>query len=338
MLQDLAFSAIRIATPLIFASMGGLLTFKAGILNIALDGFMIVAAFAAVVTAYLTGSLTAGILAGVISSMALAGPARDLQPALPRPHLHRRDRRHVHRLRSDGPPSGGIARPAGHLHLELHPAIPRHDHPRGRQHPPDRPDRERSHTLLVYVAYVTVPIVSFLLYRTQWGLRVRIVGESEAAAAAAGVNVDLIKVQTMLASGFFCGLAGAYLSLGYVSLFAKQMTNDRGLIAVAAIIFAKGNPYATAIVALLFGLSTALSIRLPDLTGIAPQLLQMLPYLVTVLAPRDPGCPHSQQPKPAWKLELRPFVSAIPRTITSGGESGSNPWHLDRSWSPGRTD
>ena len=72
MLQDLAFSAIRIATPLIFASMGGLLTFKAGILNIALDGFMIVAAFAAVVTAYLTGSLTLGILAGVVSSMALA--------------------------------------------------------------------------------------------------------------------------------------------------------------------------------------------------------------------------------------------------------------------------
>ena len=73
MVQDLAFSAIRIATPLIFASMGGLLTFKAGILNIALDGFMIVAAFAAVVTAYLTGSLTLGILAGVVSAMALAG-------------------------------------------------------------------------------------------------------------------------------------------------------------------------------------------------------------------------------------------------------------------------
>ena len=72
--------------------------------------------------------------------------------------------------------------------------------------------------------------------------------------------------------------------MGYVSLFAKQMTNDRGLIAVAAIIFAKGNPTATAVVAVLFGLSTALSIRLPDVTGIAPQLLETLPYLVTVLA------------------------------------------------------
>jgi UDP-glucuronate 4-epimerase len=104
------------------------------------------------------------------------------------------------------------------------------------------------HTLLVYVAYFTVPVVSWALYRTRWGLRIRIVGEAEDAAAAAGVDVDLIKIQAMLASGFFCGLAGAYLSLGYVSLFAKQVTNDRGLIAIAAIIFARGNPYATAMV------------------------------------------------------------------------------------------
>jgi simple sugar transport system permease protein len=69
-----------------------------------------------------------------------------------------------------------------------------------------------------------------------------------------------------------------------VSLFAKQMTNDRGLIAIAAIIFAKGRPYATALVALLFGLASALSIRLPEVTGIAPQLLQLIPYVVTVLA------------------------------------------------------
>src|SRR5579872_6710996 len=88
----------------------------------------------------------------------------------------------------------------------------------------------------------------------------------------------------MLLSGLFCGLGGAYLSLDYVSLFSRQMTNERGLIALAAIFFAKGRPFGTLAVAVLFGLATALSVRLPEVTGIAPQLLQVIPYGVTVLA------------------------------------------------------
>ena len=140
------------------------------------------------------------------------------------------------------------------------------------------------HTLLVYVAYGLVPVVSWTLYRTRWGLRVRMIGEAEDAARAAGVDADRIKVETMLISGLFCGLAGAYLSLGYVSLFAKEMTAERGLIALAAIFFAKGRPGATTVVALLFGVATALAVRLPEVTGVAPQLLQIIPYLATVLA------------------------------------------------------
>jgi general nucleoside transport system permease protein len=109
------------------------------------------------------------------------------------------------------------------------------------------------------------------------------IGEAEDAALNAGVNVEAIKMQTVLLSGLFCGLAGAYLSLGYVSLFARRMTNDRGLISVAAILFAGGKPYGTAAVALLFGLATALSVRLPDITGIASQLLQLISHAATAL-------------------------------------------------------
>jgi hypothetical protein len=133
------------------------------------------------------------------------------------------------------------------------------------------------HTLLVYLAYFLVPVVAFFLYRTRWGLRVRFVGEAEDAASAAGINIFAIKFETMLLSGLFCGLAGAYLSLGYVSLFAKQMTNERGLIALASIFSVNGNPYWTAGVALLLGTATALSVRLPQVTGLAPQLLQLIP-------------------------------------------------------------
>jgi len=140
------------------------------------------------------------------------------------------------------------------------------------------------HTLLVYVAYLSAPCVWWTLYRTRWGLRVRMIGEAEDAALAAGVPVERIKFETMVISGLFCGLAGAYLSLGYVSLFARQMNDERGLIALAAIFFAKGRPFSTTAVTLMFGVATALAVRLPEMTGAAPQLLQMIPYAVTILA------------------------------------------------------
>ncbi len=283
MLSDIAFSSIRIATPLVFAALGGLYTFQAGILNIALDGFMIVAAFAAVGAAFATGSLTIGVLAGVVTSMALAAVL-----AL----FNLRFRAHIF--------IAGIAVTflAYGLTALLLKAIFDQDGVFASAAIPVFPTLRIpvladipvlgplliGHTLLVYVAYLSVPVVSWTLYRTRWGLRVRMIGEAEDAALAAGVNVDAIKFQTMVISGLFCGLAGAYLSLGYVSLFAKQMTDERGLIALAAIFFAKGRPVATTSVALMFGIATALAVRLPQMTGTAPQLLQIIPYAATILA------------------------------------------------------
>lgn len=283
MIEELAFSALRISAPLVLAALGGLLTFQAGILNIALDGFMIVAAFAAVAFAYATGSLTIGILAAVICSMLMAALLVT---------FNLRFRAHIFiagiavTFIAYGLTSlllEGIFGQDGMFTSSEIPTFPSIDIPFVKDIPFIGPVVS-GHTLLVYVAYLAIPVVHWVLYKTRWGLRVRVVGEAEAAAEAAGVNVYRIKVETMLASGFFCGLAGAYLSLGYVSLFSKQMTNDRGLIAIAAIIFAKGNPFATAVVALLFGLASALSIRLPEVTGIAPQILQLIPYVVTILA------------------------------------------------------
>ncbi len=283
MLSDIAFSSIRIATPLVFAALGGLYTFQAGILNIALDGFMIVGAFAAVAAAYASGSLVVGVLAGMAASGVLAALL-----AL----FNLKFRAHIF--------IAGIAVTflAYGLTALLLKSVLGQDgvftSPRIPVFPPIRlpviadipvlGPLVSGHTLLVYVAYLCVPVVAWTLYRTRWGLRVRMIGEAEDAALAAGVPVEAIKFQTMLISGLFCGLAGAYLSLGYVSLFARQMTDERGLIALAAIFFAKGRPGATTAVALLFGVATALAVRLPELTGIAPQLLQMIPYLVTVLA------------------------------------------------------
>lgn len=283
MISAIAFSAIRISTPLIYAALGGLLTYQAGILNIALDGFMIVAAFAAIVVAYATESLTLGICAGVASSVVLAA-------LLALFNLRLRANIFIAGIAVTFMAYGltalllkGLLGQEGVFSSERIPTFPPLHIPIVADIPFVGP-LVSGHTLLVYVAYLLVPVVAFFLYHTRWGLRVRVVGESEDAAAAAGVNVARLKFQTMLWSGLFCGLAGSYLSLGYVSLFAKQMTNERGLIALAAIFFANGNPYWTAGVALLFGAATALSVQLPQITGLAPQLLELIPYLVTVLA------------------------------------------------------
>lgn len=280
---DIAFAAVRVSTPLVFASMGGLLTYQAGMLNIALDGFMIMAAFAAIATAFFTGSLWLAILVAVLGAVLIAALLG------------------IFTLKFDADIFiAGIAVTfmaygltalllrgvLGEDGVFMSNTIPRFealDIPLvGRI--PIVGDIVSGHTLLVYIAWLTVPLVAWVMYRTRWGLRVRMVGEAPEAAAAAGVNVSAIKFQTMLLSGVLCGFGGAYLSLAYVSLFANQMTAERGLIALAAIFFAKGRPWPTAFVALLFGLATALSVRLPQVTGVAPQLLQMIPYVVTVLA------------------------------------------------------
>ena len=281
--SEIAFSAIRISTPLIYAALGGLLTYQAGILNIALDGFMIVAAFAAIAVAYVTESLTFGILAGIASAVIVAALLAVF-------NLRLRANIFIAGIAVTFMAYGltalllkGVLGQEGVFSSDRIPTFPVINIPLIRDIPVIGPIVS-GHTILVYLAYLSVPAVAFFLYRTRWGLRVRIVGEAEEAAATAGVNIDRLKFQTMLWSGVFCGLAGAYLSLGYVSLFAKQMTNERGLIALAAIFFANGNPYWTAAVALLFGTATALSVRLPQATGAAPQLLQLIPYAVTVLA------------------------------------------------------
>lgn len=302
---DTLFSAVRVSTPLVFAAMGGLLTYQAGMLNIALDGFMIVAAFTAVATAYFTGSLELALIAAVFSSVLLAALLATF----------------TFRFKADIFIAGiavtflaygltalllkGILGEDG---VFMSNTIPRFT-TIGLPFIESIPVIGRimsGHTILVYLAYLCVPVVAWTLYRTRWGLRVRMVGEAPEAAAAAGIKVDRLKFQTMLLSGAFCGLGGAYLSLAYVSLFANQMTAERGLIALAAIFFAKGNPYWTAAVALLFGLATALSVRLPQVTGLAPQLLQMIPYVVTVLALVIVGIrtARSKNRHGAWKFTM----------------------------------
>ena len=305
-LMEIAFSAIRISTPLIFAAMGGLLTYQAGILNIALDGFMIVAAFAAICVAFATGNLVLGVAAGIFAAIVLAALLAAFNLKF-RAHIF------IAGIAVTFLAYGltalllkGVLGQEGVFQSNRIPHFPAIRHSAL-----GATSRSSGRWSAATLSSSMPPICRCPSWRSSstgraGGCRVRVVGEAEDAAATAGIGVERLKFETMLWSGFFCGLAGAYLSLGYVSLFSKQMTNERGLIALAAIFFAKGNPYATAAVALLFGTATALSVRLPLLTGAAPQLLQLIPYVVTVLALVVVGIRNvrTRNRHGAWRFEL----------------------------------
>jgi ABC-type uncharacterized transport system permease subunit len=138
-------------------------------------------------------------------------------------------------------------------------------------------------TPLTYLSWATIPVIAFVLYRTAWGIALRASGADEEAARAAGVPVLRWPDTSTVVAGLLSGLAGAHLALGVVTLFNKNMTAGRGFIALAAIYFGAARPWPTAAAAFLFGIFEAASFRYGS-AGLAPQLVQMLPYLVVVIS------------------------------------------------------
>lgn len=137
--------------------------------------------------------------------------------------------------------------------------------------------------VVFYLAILILLGIHFLLFRTNIGLRIRAVGEHPHAADTAGVNVRLVRYSCVVSSGLLSGLAGAYLSMGIAGIFNSNMTAGIGFIALAAMIFGKWYPWGTAGACLVFGLGEALSTRLQD-SGFSPNLLATLPYLLTIIA------------------------------------------------------
>src|SRR5438552_522494 len=137
--------------------------------------------------------------------------------------------------------------------------------------------------IIFYIAILILIAVQFLLFRTNIGLRIRAVGEHPQAADTAGVNVRLLRYLCVISSGLLSGLGGAFLSLGIAGIFSSNITAGAGFIALAAMIFGKYNPLGTAGACLLFGLGAALISRLHD-TWASPNLLSTLPYLLTLVA------------------------------------------------------
>ncbi|WP_395711671.1 ABC transporter permease [Reyranella sp.] len=292
-------ATLRVATPLVLCAMGGLFSEKSGIIDVGLEGKMLMAAFFGATTASVTGSAWAGVLAAIIAAegMALLHGVACIT------------------YRGNQVVSGvAINILAAGLTIVLGNAW----FNRGGQTPALVGEQRlmpillpgAGDNILVYLALAAVPLTWWTLSRTRFGLRLRAVGEMPLAVDTAGISVPWLRYRAVLLCGLFAGLAGAYISIAQNAGFSRDMTAGQGFIALAAIIFGKWHPVPAFGACLLFGLLDAIAIRLqgvrlPGIGEVPVQLFQALPYLLTVfllagfigraVAPKAAGIPYEKE-------------------------------------------
>jgi simple sugar transport system permease protein len=285
----LLLSAMRLATPLLLAALGGLFSERAGVINIALEGLMLAGAFTAASMTWYAGSPWVGLLAAIAAGAAIAG---------------------IHavaciRYRADQVVSGT----AINILLTGVPALLSGAFFLSSGSTPQIPKEQLIPYTPIFIAVLLVPATYYVLYYTPYGLRLRAVGENPEAADAAGVSVKLMRYTAVLLSGALAGIGGAYLSIGQSSLFTRNMSAGRGFIALAALIFGKWRPVQTMLACLLFGFTEAVAIQLQGVRfggeEIPNQFIQIIPYVLTIVvlagfigtsrAPRALGIPYQKE-------------------------------------------
>lgn len=265
---DLLTRILRVSTPLILAALGGLISERSGVINIALEGLMLTGAFFAVAGTYWTGNVYAGLLIGVLCAMAGA-------------LIHA-----VWSITFHGNQivvGTAVNLIAMGLTAFLVKAI--WDSAGGSDRVTSLPSFWDM-SILVPIAFAFVPVVAFFLFKTKQGLRLQSCGEHPQAAVSAGINLTLYRYGAVLASGALAGLGGAYLSIGNLSYFTLEMTNGRGFIALAAVILGGWTPWGALGAALLFGAADGIQVQAQSTPGfpISSDLLVALPYIVTLIA------------------------------------------------------
>lgn len=278
-------SALRLATPLLLAALGGLYSERAGVINIALEALLLAGAFTAATVTHFSGNPWLGLLAAVIAGVGVAL---------------------VHgvaciRFRADQVVSGtalnivflGLPQLLAGAFFASTGATPQLPQDQLLPLPP------------MVIAFVLVPVTWYVLDRTRFGLRLRAVGENPEAADTAGVDVGRVRYLGVMLSGALAAIGGAYLSIGQASLFTRNMSAGRGFIALAALIFGNWRPVPTMLACLLFGAAEALSIQMQGVSKVPVQFVQMIPYVLTLVVlagfigksrpPRALGLPYQKK-------------------------------------------
>ncbi|MFC6352628.1 ABC transporter permease [Rothia nasimurium] len=282
-LVSLLNGAVLLSIPMIFGSMGGLLCERSGIVNIAIEGQLLLGAFSAVLVGSITKNAWAGLLAAMIGGMLVSA----LLALFSIKYL-------VDQVIVGVVVNVLVSGLTGFLFsrvlepnastLNSAPKLPAFAIP-GLSEIPVLGPVLFNQNVLVYLMYIVVAVIWFALNKTRWGLRTRAVGEHPKAADTLGVNVNRLRATNVLLAGAVAGMGGAFFTLVSVSSFNSDMTAGQGYIALAALIFGRWTPIGALSAALLFGFSLNLQFVLSILgTSVPTELLAMLPYLVTIFA------------------------------------------------------
>lgn len=275
------FSILRVTTPILFAAMGAVVADRAGVNNMGLEGIMLSSALASVLFSYYSGSVFVGVLGailiGVLLALLMAYFSLNLKTNLTLTGIA------LNLMASGGTifvlymltgqKGTSDALPSG--------MVPSIDLPLIKDIPVVGAIFS-GHNLLTYLAFLSVLFMWIFLYKTKLGLRIRSVGENPNAAASVGISVNKVRYIALLMSGLLAGLGGAFMSMGYVNFFSKDMTAARGFIALAAKAMGRATPIGTMLSSILFGVADSLSNNL-QILRIPPEFIKMLPYLATIL-------------------------------------------------------
>ena len=288
-------ATLRISTPLVFAAMAGLFAERSGVIDFGLEGKMLAAAFVAASGAYVFGSEWYGLALAIVCCVALSmlhGFASvthkgdqvvscvainilmiGLTTALAAAWFGQQgltptltdDRRFFEITLPFTDKVSGVPI-LGHIYSDI----------------------ISGHYIFVYIAYILVPCVYWVVFKTRFGLRLRAVGENPNAVDTSGINVNLMRYKALAVNGVLVAFAGAYLSTAINANFFREMSAGRGYLALAALIFGKWHPKTALIACLLFGFADALQIRLqgvpiPGIGLIPVQFIQATPYILTVV-------------------------------------------------------
>lgn len=280
-LLDPAFLAalLRIATPLLLATMGELFAERSGVLNLGIEGTMLLGAMVGFTAGYMSGNLWLGVLAAAASG-ALAGLLMAFLTVLLGVSQHVAGigltmlatglAFFLYRLIFGQPPVPPSVAPFAPVEIPVLSGL----------------SVVFRQAALTWLALLAVPAASVLLYRTRWGLNLRTVGENPRAASTAGVGVAAMRIQALLLSGALMGVAGAYLSLAQFNAFTFGVVSGRGWVCIALVVFGHWQPWRSAAAALLFAALETLQLRLQasNLLHLPYEVLLMAPFLLTILA------------------------------------------------------
>lgn len=278
-LVGIAHSGIRLATPYLYASLGEMFGQRSGVLNLGVDGIMLMGAFSAFYVVFETGSLWLGVLAALAVGalmgllMAFVSVTMQAEQGISGIGLY---------LFGLGMSSllfkmliGSVESVSGFRPLYI-PVL---------SDIPILGEVFFDHSIIIYLAYVMVPVSWFVLNKTNFGLKIRAVGQNPEAADSLGVSVSGVRYATVILGSAMAGVAGASLSIGLLNVFQENMTNGIGFIAVALVYFGGWRPFGILAGALLFSTVNALQLWIQVLgLPIASDIAVMLPYILTIVA------------------------------------------------------